>query len=143
MSDSPGMTDSYFSQTATGRAPDAHGSFARLDDQPILDAGGGVTFQVVPGASLLLSYVTMAPHGVAAVHAHDEEQMGLIVSGSGEMELDAVSCQLAAGDVYHAPPGVPHGIVAGPQGCVIVDLFSPPRRALLALLAQAEAATTR
>lgn len=26
-----------------------------------------------------------------------------------------------------APPWVPHGGVAGPDGCTIVDLFSPPR----------------
>ncbi|HVB26693.1 MAG TPA: hypothetical protein VNE21_02135 [Mycobacteriales bacterium] len=53
-----------------------------------------------------------------------------------EMTLDGVRRLLRADDIYHAPPGVPHGLVAGAGGCVIVDLFSPPRAALLRLLGE-------
>ena len=81
----------------------------------------------------MLSYVTMAPHAVAAVHTHDEEQIGLVISGTCEFELDGMTRTLGPGDAYHAPPGVPHGARTGDAECVIVDVFSPPRQALLDL----------
>jgi quercetin dioxygenase-like cupin family protein len=123
---------SYFSDTATERSGD--GRYSSLDSLPVVDAGDGVTLRPLGGQRLLLSHVTVAPHGTAAVHTHDEEQMGLVVEGECEFSLDGDVRTLTVGDIYHAPPGVPHGVVAGAQGCVIVDLFSPPRRALLDLV---------
>ena len=122
----------YFSDAATSRAGD--GVFSSLDDVPAVDAGGGVTLRPLTGERLMLSHVTIAPHGEAAVHTHDEEQIGLIVSGSCEFELDGETRTLKPGDIYHAPPGVPHGARTGDEQVVIVDLFSPPRQALLDLM---------
>jgi quercetin dioxygenase-like cupin family protein len=123
---------SYFSESASTRAGD--GRYSALDELPEVDAGNGVTLRPLSGQQLMLSHVTIAPHGQAAVHTHDEEQMGLVVSGTCEFSLDGVQRTLAAGDIYHAPAGVPHGATAGPDGCVIVDLFAPPRQALLDLM---------
>jgi quercetin dioxygenase-like cupin family protein len=123
---------SYFSDTAGTRAGD--GRYAALGDLPEVDAGNGVTLRPLAGDRLMLSHVTIAPHGQAAVHTHDEEQMGLVVSGTCVFSLDGVERTLAAGDIYHAPAGVPHGATAEAEGCVIVDLFAPPRRALLDLM---------
>lgn len=122
----------YFSDAATTRAGD--GRFSALDDLPNVDAGGGVTLRPLTGERLMLSHVTIAPHGEAALHTHDEEQIGLILSGQCEFELDGVTRTLAPGDIYHAPPGVPHGARTGDEPCVILDLFSPPRQALLDLM---------
>ena len=122
----------YFSDAATSRAGD--GRFSSLDDLPALDAGGGVTLRPLTGERVMLSHVTIAPHGDAPLHTHDEEQIGLVLSGSCEFELDGVTRTLKAGDVYHAPPGVPHGARTNDEQVVIVDLFSPPRQALLDLM---------
>jgi quercetin dioxygenase-like cupin family protein len=123
---------SYFSDAAGGRAGD--GRFAHVDALPVADAGNGVTLRALSGAQVMLSHVTIAPHGFAAVHTHDEEQIGLVVSGGCEFDLDGEVRTLGPGDIYHAPPGVPHGARAGEDGCVIVDMFAPPRQALLDLL---------
>ena len=122
----------YFSDSATSQA--SGGSYASVGDLPIVDAGGGVTLRPFAGERVMLSHATIAPHGEAAVHTHDEEQVGIVVSGSCEFVLDGNARRLTAGDIYHAPPGVPHGVTTGDEECVIVDIFSPLRRALLDLI---------
>jgi quercetin dioxygenase-like cupin family protein len=123
---------SYFSDSAT--APASGGNYATVSELPAVDAGGGVTLRPFSGERLMISHATVAPHGVAAVHTHDEEQLGIIISGACEFDLDGVVRPLTVGDIYHAPPGVPHGVRTGDEQCVIVDIFSPPRRALLDLI---------
>ena len=39
------------------------------------------------------------------------------------------------GDCVVIPPHVPHGGVAGPQGCTAVDVFTPPRAGIVSLMA--------
>ena len=128
----------YFG-SATAREEGARGRFAPIDGQPTISPSPGVHFQPVPGVRLLLCRVTIDPHSEAPVHTHDEEQMGIVLSGSGDFELDGETRRVVPGDTYHAPPGVPHGLRAGAEGCVVIDVFSPPRAALVELMAQAEA----
>jgi quercetin dioxygenase-like cupin family protein len=122
----------YFSESATTQA--SGGTYAAVSELPVADAGNGVTLRPLTGERVMLSHVTIAPHGEAAVHTHDEEQIGLVVSGSCEFVLDGEVRRLGVGDIYHAPPGVPHGATTDDEECVIVDIFSPPRRALLDLI---------
>ena len=132
------MTDSsdYFG-SATARAEGARGRFAPIDGQPTITPSPGVHLQPVAGVRLLLSRVTIEPFHEAPVHTHDEEQMGIVLSGSGDFDLDGEIRRVVPGDTYHAPPGVPHGLRAGAEGCVVIDVFSPPRAALVELIAQA------
>jgi quercetin dioxygenase-like cupin family protein len=125
----------YFG-SATSRAEGAEGRFAPIDGQPTITPSPGVHIQPVPGAQILLCRVTFEPDSEAPVHTHDEEQMGIVLSGSGDFDLDGEVRRVGPGDTYHAPPGVPHGLVSGPEGCVVIDVFSPPRAALMELLAQ-------
>ena len=127
----------YFGAGATRRHPDHHGRYARVGDQVPVDAGGGVTLRAVTGLGVMLSYVTVEAHGEAPVHTHDEEQMGIVLTGTCTFELEGETRVLEVGDVYHAPPGVPHGVRAGDEPCTLVDVFAPPRQALLDLLAVA------
>jgi len=126
-------SSSYFG-SATGRAEGVAGRFAPIDGQPTITPSPGVHIQPLSGAAVMLSRVTLEPGSAAPVHTHDEEQMGIVISGSGDFELDGEVRRVGPGDTYHAPPGVPHGVVAGPEGCVVVDVFSPPRAALLEFL---------
>ena len=40
-----------------------------------------------------------------------------------------------AGDCVVIPPHVRHGGASGPEGCEVLDVFSPPRAAILGLMA--------
>jgi quercetin dioxygenase-like cupin family protein len=124
------MTEYFGTGTAERREGD-RGSFTHIDDVAAIDVGGGVVLRPVCGDRLLLSYVVVEPNGEAPMHTHDEEQMGIVISGTCTFELDGEVRTVGPGDVYHAPPGVPHGVRTGSEPCVIVDIFAPPRRALV------------
>lgn len=126
---------SYFSSDAE-RAEGAVGRFDRIEDIPPVEAGPGVFLRAVVGHQLMISHVTLEPHSEATLHTHDEEQMGLILEGTCEFELDGDVRMVGPGDTYHAPPGVPHGVRTQDERCVIVDVFSPPRAALVELMGQ-------
>ena len=111
------------------------GHFARVDQRPAIEVSPGVVIRAVPGTALMLSHVTIEDGCAAEAHTHDEEQMGLVLEGGCEFTLGGEVRSLGPGDVYWAPPGVVHGARAVGGRCVIADLFSPPRAALMELLA--------
>ena len=107
------------------------------DDLPEVTLTTGITATPLIGERLNINVVTLAPGAVAPAHAHDEEQMGYVVSGSCDFFDDERTERLGPGDTYHAPPGATHGATAHENGCLIIDVFSPPRAGLKELLDQA------
>jgi len=107
------------------------------DDLPTVTLGPGITADVLLGVALNISVVTLAPGAEAPVHTHAEEQMGYIVRGSCEFFDGTQSARLEPGDTYHAPSGAPHGARAYEDGCLIIDVFSPPRSGIRELIEQA------
>jgi unsaturated pyranuronate lyase len=128
----------YFGTKGVGRADGAVGTFASVEEQPEVEAASGVRIRAVAAGGLMLSYVRIDPNSKAEVHTHDEEQMGLVLSGECTFSLDGEERPFRKGDVYHAPAGVPHGAWTGAQACEILDVFSPPRAALLELIQKAK-----
>ena len=87
----------------------------------------GVTASIFPGENVMLSVVRVEPNATGSVHSHPEEQWGVLLEGrctriQGGEEVEAV-----AGEFWHTPGGVPHGVRTGAEGAVILDIFSPPR----------------
>ena len=130
------MTD-YFAAGEAKRAEGAVGVFASVDDQPEVEAAPGVHIRAVSHGTLMLSYVRLDPDSVAATHTHPEEQMGIVLSGRCVFDLDGEERTLRTNDTYHAPPGVPHGCRTEEEACEILDVFTPPRGALLELIGRA------
>ena len=118
---------------------DASGSgelrVARDGKLPRVTAADGVHLHPLLGERLNINVVVLEPGAIAEVHTHDEEQMGYIARGSCTFTDGGMTYELRAGDTYHAPPGTPHGATGGqPDGCTIIDAFSPPRAGLRELL---------
>ncbi len=87
----------------------------------------GVTTSIFPGENVMLSVVRVEPNAAGSVHSHPEEQWGVLLEGrctriQGDEEVEAV-----AGEFWHTPGGVTHGVRTGAEGAVILDIFSPPR----------------
>ena len=104
---------------------------------PEIEAAPGVRLRAIAAGNLMLSYVRIDPQSEAPVHVHDEEQMGIVLSGECTFSLDGQERPMRKGDTYHAPAGVPHGAWTSDGGCEILDIFTPPRSALLELIRQA------
>lgn len=91
---------------------------------PIWD---GVIARAVDGRDCALSVVELEPGSVVPEHSHPNEQLGLVVSGSVSFRIGDEERDLSQGGTWYIPPDVPHEVHVGPQGAVIVDVFSPPR----------------
>jgi quercetin dioxygenase-like cupin family protein len=87
----------------------------------------GVMAKIASGEKVMLSLVTLAPGAVVPEHAHPHEQMGMLVSGAMELTVSGQARTLSGNAIYLVPGGVLHKAVAGPEGAVALDVFSPPR----------------
>ncbi|WP_054971302.1 cupin domain-containing protein [Alicyclobacillus ferrooxydans] len=101
--------------------------FLNIKDVPLLDVVEGLGLKPVFGEKILLSFVHMEPNSVAPVHSHPEEQIGTMIEGEYEFELNGEKRMIRKGDVYIVPPGVPHGARTYDKPCLALDIFSPPR----------------
>ncbi len=108
--------------------------FGRVDAIPPITPVPGIEVRAVSGAGLTLSFVSFAANAVAPVHTHPQEQMGTVLQGEMEFEIEGDRRILRAGDVYSVAPNVPHGARAvGGKPCVALDAFTPRREDFLAL----------
>jgi quercetin dioxygenase-like cupin family protein len=123
------MTD-YFSGGAAGEGSPR---IVRARDARRFTIAPGIDIAPLLGARMNLNLVTLAPGAVAAVHVHDEEQLGVVVGGSCTFSDGTTTWELDTGDMYQVAPGVPHGATAGTEGCVILDAFAPPRAGIAEL----------
>jgi quercetin dioxygenase-like cupin family protein len=129
----PDASDVYFANV--DGTPDADGRFVTVDtDTPRAEYIDGLTFNPVVGERVMASFARYQPHTEAPVHAHAEEQFTIVLEGELEFELDGDVRLVRPGQVVVIPPFVPHGARTRDQPCLEIDVFSPPRQALLALL---------
>ena len=75
----------------------------------------------------MLSIVTIEPNAKGKVHCHPQEQWGFLIEGSGIRIKGNEEIKINKDDFWQTPGGVDHGIVGGPEGAKILDVFSPPR----------------
>jgi hypothetical protein len=54
-------------------------------------------------------------------------RLELVLQGTCDFEVGGERRQLNVGDTYVIPANVPHEAVAGPAGCVLIDVFAPTR----------------
>ena len=87
----------------------------------------GVTTRIFPGEQAMLSVVCIEAESESARHSHPEEQWGVLLEGSGVRIQDDIEHSVSAGDFWQTPGGVPHSFRAGPEGALVLDVFSPPR----------------
>jgi quercetin dioxygenase-like cupin family protein len=128
------MSD-YFSEGPAGTETMRVVPAGRL---PEVTLTAGIRAAVLLGERVNINVVTLEANAEAKAHTHDEEQMGYVVSGSCDFFDGSRSMRMQPGDAYHAPPGAPHGARAHERGCVIIDVFSPPRAGLREMIADAE-----
>jgi quercetin dioxygenase-like cupin family protein len=87
----------------------------------------GVLAHAVQGESLSFALVELEPNVEVAEHSHPNEQAGFILLGTFQFTIGGETRELEPGHTYVIPSGVKHSAVAGPEGTVALDIFSPPR----------------
>jgi quercetin dioxygenase-like cupin family protein len=122
----------YFDQS--GEPSDAPGRFVHVDDLDPLRVMDGLEFRPVSTDTVMTNFVTFEPNAPAPSHHHIEQQIAIVLSGELSFTVGAETRVMRAGDCVVIPPHVVHGGAAGPEGCTVVDVFTPPRAAIAQLL---------
>ncbi|HSJ93484.1 MAG TPA: cupin domain-containing protein [Gaiellaceae bacterium] len=101
--------------------------FDELRDIGPLPIWEGIVARNVAGEQMNMAIVELDPGAVAAEHSHPNEQLGFVISGSITFRIGDETRELGPGATYAIPGGVAHEATAGPEGCVVMDAFAPPR----------------
>ena len=102
-------------------------AFADSDGIAPLPLREGLRARAVHGDRMTLALVELDPGTVVPEHAHDNEQLGILIEGSLTFTAEGETRELGPGGTWRILSNVPHVAVAGPEGCVIVEVFAGPR----------------
>jgi quercetin dioxygenase-like cupin family protein len=102
----------------------AFDDLSTLDLQRIWD---GVHGRVLHGERITLGVIELDPNSVVPEHSHENEQLGMCVSGSLRFRVADESRDLEPGGTWTISANVPHEVHVGPDGAVVIDVFVPPR----------------
>jgi len=123
---------SYFDQA--GEPSDAPGRFVNVDQLDALILVPGHEFRPITTDSVMTNFLTIAPNATSPMHHHAEQQIAIILAGELTFTVGGEKRVMHAGDCAVIPPHVPHGGVAGPDGCRALDVFTPPRAGIVAAM---------
>jgi quercetin dioxygenase-like cupin family protein len=99
-----------------------------LETIPPFDVwGDAVRARRVQGEKVTLAVVELAPNATVPEHRHPNEQLGMVIQGSVTFTLDGETRDLGPGGTWRILGDRPHVVQAGPEGAVVIDVFSPIR----------------
>lgn len=97
-------------------------------DSPLLQVWGEtVRARRVQGEHITLAVVELEPDAVVPEHQHVAEQMGIVLAGEMVFTIDGETRTLGPGGTWRILSDIPHGVTAGPNGAVVIDVFTPIR----------------
>jgi quercetin dioxygenase-like cupin family protein len=103
-------------------------NLADIGDIAALDVWGeSVRARVVAGERASLAVVELGPGAMVPAHEHPNEQLGICIEGTITFTVGEETRTLGPGGTWRIPSGLPHDAVAGPDGAVVIDIFSPVR----------------
>lgn len=109
-------------------------NFNKIPKKPINEIHGEkVLYQIVwrftPKAAMLKSFkgiarLTVPPGETNQIHNHPkEEQLYIVLSGSGEIQVGDEKTEVKPGDVIYLPPNITHGFFnTGKTDSVIINI---------------------
>lgn len=102
----------------------AFADIATVGPQQIWD---GIVGRTVHGERVTLSVLELDAGAIVPEHAHANEQVGILVEGSVRFTIGAETRDLGPGATWRIRADVPHAVEVGPEGALIVEVFSPVR----------------
>src|SRR5688500_9703199 len=95
-----------------------------LPPKRVLD---GIAARIVSGERLSFAVVELDPGAVVGEHAHEHEQLGMVIGGAMRFRIGDETRDLGPGETWTIASHVPHQATAGPEGAVVIDVFAPVR----------------
>lgn len=101
--------------------------FDDLGSLPPLPLHPGFLARSIDGDRLTLSVVEIDPGAELPEHHHPNEQLGIVLSGSLVFRVGDEEREVGPGWTWRIASDVPHKARAGPDGAVVIEVFSPAR----------------
>lgn len=99
-----------------------------LDTFPLLEIwGDAVRARRVQGEQITFAVVELAPDAVVPEHRHVNEQLGMVIQGEMTFTVDGETRTLGPGGTWRILSNRPHNTQAGPDGAIVIDVFTPVR----------------
>ena len=103
-------------------------SFKDIGEAPLLQIWGDtVRARRIQGDRITFAVVELAPNAVVPEHRHEAEQLGMVITGEMHFTVDGEQRVLGPGGTWRILSNLPHDVVAGPEGAVVIDVFNPVR----------------
>ena len=103
-------------------------AFADLEGLGPQDIWNGVSVRAVHGERITFGIVELDADAAVPEHSHENEQLGIVLSGSLTFRIGDETRTLGSGDTYVIPANLPHEVTAtGADGAVVIDVFAPIR----------------
>lgn len=103
-------------------------SFADIKDRPLLKIWGETVLgRRIQGERITLALLELAPNAVVPEHRHANEQLGMVITGQMHFTVDGETRDLGPGGTWRILGDRPHDVIAGPDGAVVIDVFTPVR----------------
>ena len=101
--------------------------FVRLDAIQGFELAEGVYARALFGERAMLNLVRLEPGTTIALHSHPHEQLGIVLEGMLGLVVEGEAHELGPLEAYVTPGGVEHSAYCGPEGALVLDVFSPVR----------------
>lgn len=99
-----------------------------VDSLPVIDVWGEtVRARRVQGERITFALVELAPSSVVPGHTHEAEQLGMVIRGNITFTIGDEVRDLGPGGTWTIPSNVHHQVTVGPEGALVIDVFSPVR----------------
>lgn len=103
-------------------------------DVPLVELVPGSKSHIVSSENTTVSFLIQEPNTYFAPHRHESEQVMVVIDGEQDEIVAGKLYHLRKGDVIILPSNVEHGGYISETGCKAIDIFSPPRKDIVAKL---------
>jgi unsaturated pyranuronate lyase len=101
--------------------------FVRLDEVRAFELVEGVTGRPLFGAGAMVNLIRFEPGATVPLHSHPHEQLGIVLEGMQALVVEGEPHELGPYEAYVLPGGVEHSAYCGPEGALVLDVFTPVR----------------
>ncbi len=102
--------------------------FGRLEELERIPIWGGAEARAVVGDQITFAVIDLEPNSQVPEHHHVNEQVGMVLRGEITLTVAGEARTLGPGGTYVLRGDVAHSALTGPEGCSVIDTFSPVRR---------------
>lgn len=102
-------------------------AFADIHAVPPQQIWDGLLARTVHGDRLTLTMVELDPGSVVPEHSHENEQLGILLQGSLAFTVGGETEEFGPGGTWTIRSHIPHSVIAGSEGAILIEVFSPVR----------------